>query len=255
MPRPRILVTRAAGQADDLLSALRSQALDPVLVPAIAVEVERRGGPLDRAAGSLHVMDWVVVTSANGACAILRAAERVLTELGSPRWAAIGASTAAVLECEGIEVAFQPRHALGRVLADDLPLRPGDRIVVIRGDLADANVAARLRERGAEVDDVIGYRTALAPGASVALLASALAAGRMDGVILTSGSTVSGLLRLAEAARVDVRSIPAICIGPETARAATAAGLQVVARASSPNASSLAAAAAAAITARPVEFA
>ena len=58
----------------------------------------------DAAARLLHTYDWVVVTSANGARAILKAAERVFTALETPRWAAIGAATGAVLEHEGIDV-------------------------------------------------------------------------------------------------------------------------------------------------------
>jgi hydroxymethylbilane synthase len=243
----RVLVTRTAGQAGDLMSALRDAGLDPVPVPAIAIEFEPPRGELDTAAGLLHTYRWVVITSANGARAILKAAERLLTELGAPSWAAIGPVTRRVLEHEGIEVALQPSQASGIAMAVELPVVAGDRILVVRGDLADEDLAVSLRARGAEVDDVIAYRTREAPEASRSLLRSATADGPIAAVAFTSGSTVRGMVSLAKAESIDVRSFPAVCIGPETAEDARAAGFRILAVATTPDATALAAATATAL--------
>jgi len=248
VPR-RVLVTRAAGQADQLVSALRDEGLDPVPVPTIAVEFEPPRGALDVAAGLLHTYVWVVVTSANGARAILKAAERVLTELGAPSWAAIGPATRSVLEHEGIEVQFQPSQASAMTLAAQLPVHPGDRVLVVRGDLAEAELGLALRARGADVDDVVAYRTREAPEESRELLRRAVADGPIDAVNFTSGSTVSGLVALGRAESIDVRTIPCVCIGPETAAEARAAGFRVLAVSPTPDSASLAAA-----TARFLDF-
>jgi hydroxymethylbilane synthase len=253
--RPRVLIARAAHQSGDLMTALQAVGLDPVSVPAIAIEVDRPGRELDRAAGSLQCYDWVIVTSANGARAILEAATRILTELGSPRWAVVGRATGAVLEREGITVDFQPARTDALALASELPVHAGDRALVLRGDAADGDLARQLRSRGAEVEDVIAYRTRIAPATSRALLRRTLEAGRIDALIFTSGSTVRGLVALAEAEDLDLRSIPAVCIGPETGRAATAAGFHVLALAPSQDAATLAATAADSLTTRPMEIA
>jgi len=212
-----VLVTRAADQAGELVSALRDAGLDPIEVPAIAIEFEPPRGDLDAAAGLLHTYRWVVITSANGARAILKAAERILTELGAPSWASIGPATRRVLEDEGIEVALQPSQSSGIALAVELPVVAGDRILVVRGDLADEELAVALRARGAEVDDVIGYRTREAPERSRALLRAAATDGAIAAAVFTSGSTVRGLVSLGRAESIDVLSMPAVCIGPETA--------------------------------------
>src|SRR5262249_58220600 len=97
---PRVLITRAADQAGELLSALRRAGLEPVLVPAIAIEPAPTGGAVDRAAGSLRPSDWAVVTTPNGAWAVLAAAERTRQarpEIPGPRSAAIGDASCAVL--------------------------------------------------------------------------------------------------------------------------------------------------------------
>lgn len=250
----RVLVTRAADQADDVVSALGDAGLDPVLVPAIEIEIDPPGGHLDAAAGLFHTYGWVVVTSANGARAILGAATRVLTELGIPSWAAIGSATRAVLEREGIAVRFEPSRSTASAIAQELPVRPGDSVLVLRGDLAGDELAAGLRARGADVDDVIAYRTREAPEGSRVLLRRAVADGPIDAAVFTSGSTVRGLLALGRAESIDVLSLPCVCIGPDTAGAARAAGFRILDIAPTTDSSALAAATARALARQPQEI-
>ncbi len=242
--RRRVLVTRAGDQADDLVTALQRAGLAPLAVPTITVEIDPPRGDLDAAAALLHTYAWVVVTSPNGARAILTAAERIRTELGAPWWAAIAPMTSEVLEREGIEVRFVPTRATAAALAAELPVRRGDRVLVVRGDLAGGHLAARLRARDAVVDDVIAYRTREAPERSRPLLRAAAAEGPIAGAVFTSGSTVRGLVSLGEAESIEVRELPAVCIGPETAEAARTAGFRVIAVATTPDPVALAAAAA-----------
>ena len=251
--RRRVLVTRAAAQAGELVMALRDVGFEAVQVPAIAVEVDPPGGDLDRALAQLHTYRWVVVTSANGARAILAGAGRSRTELGAPAWAVIGPATGAILERAGIEVHFQPNQASSGAIAAGLPVLIGDRVLVVRGDLADGNLADALRVRGAAVDDVIAYRTREAPQTSGALIRQAFRGAPLDAVLFTSGSTVRGLLSLAFGEGIDVTAIPAVCIGPGTADEATRAGFQVLAVAATAAARSLALTTAQALTVQPRE--
>jgi hydroxymethylbilane synthase len=236
----RVLVTRAPDQAGELLSALREAGLDPVLVPAIEIEFDPPRGDLDAAAGLLHTYRWVVITSTNGAKAILKATERSLTELGAPFWAAVGPATRLVLEQEGIDVRFEPSQRSGSAMAAELPVVADDRVLVVRGDLANEDVATRLRARGAEVDDVIAYRTQEAPAPSRERLRSTVADGPIDAVIFTSGSTVRGLVALGREASIDVLAMPAVCIGPETGDQARASGFRILAVSPTPDSRALA---------------
>lgn len=237
----RVLVTRAASQAGSLEAALREHGLDPVTVPTIAVAFDPPGGKLDSAARALHTFDWVVVTSPNGARAVLTAAERVRPSPGTPRWAAIGAGTAEILDRSDVPVDFLPSRAEARVLGDELPVRPGDKVLLLRGNLAGDDLPARLEERGAVVEDVVAYRTIEGPPSSRAVLHDALARGDPGAVLLASGSAARGLVALAEAEGVDVGAIPAICIGPQTAREAARLGFHVLATSPDPDPSALAA--------------
>ncbi len=247
----RVLVTRPADQADELISALRDVGLDPVPVPTIAVELEPAGGDLDEAARCIRSYDWVVITSANGARAILKSAERVFTPFEATRWAAIGSATRHALEREGVDVDLQPGQPSAAALAVELPIRPGDPVLVVRGDLADEELPTALRARGAVVDDVVGYRTREAPEGSRSLLRRAFADGPIEALVFTSGSTVRGLTRLATAEAIDVTSVPAVSIGPETAAECRRAGFRVLAVAPSPTASALAGTTAAALGLQP----
>lgn len=245
----RVLVTRAAAQSSDLLAALRAAGLDPVPVPAIEVEHVSPNEDLDEAVGRLHAYRWVVVSSANGARSLLGATRRVGTELGAPSWAAIGPATRRVLEEDGIDVVFQPSQGNSRTMASELPVVREDRVLVVRGDLADEELPAVLRARGADVDDIVGYRTREAPDASRRNLRAAMADGPIAAVVFTSGSTVRGLVSLGHAESIDVRGVPAVCIGPETADEARAAGFRILAVSPSPDPTAIAMTTANALTA------
>ncbi len=247
MRSPRILVTRAPGQSDQLIAALRDAGLTPVAVPTIDVELAPGGGDFDDALRAIGWYDWVVVTSANGAHAVLRAAERVLIPFEATRWAVIGKSTRQIFEREGVDVAFQPSTGSAEALAIELPITVGDRVLLVRGNLAGDRMPDALRARGAVVEDVLGYTTIEAPASSAGLLGQAYRDGQLELVVFTSGSTIRGLIGLADLESIDVLGLPAVCIGPETAAEARRAGFDVVAVSTSPDVRTLAADTAAAV--------
>ena len=238
---PRVLVTRPAGRAHDLLEALRERGLEAVQVPAIGIRVVTEGSSLDAALANVDPAEFIVLTSANGARAVLDAAVRVELEPLMVRWAAVGEATAAVLEEAEIDNVFVPSSPNGETLARELPIRKRDRVLVPRSDIADSLLVEILAERGADVTDVVAYETDEAPETSRPLLAAALDDGPIDAVILTSGSTARGLLALAdEADRERILATPVIAAGASTAAAARTAGFRTVLTAPSPAARDLA---------------
>lgn len=235
-PRPhRVLVTRAADQAQATMDALRARGIDPMLVPAIEIGPVPAGGPLDDALGRIASYDWVVLTSTNGVAALVGAAQRLHGELRGPHWAAVGGATARALTDAGIGIDFQPGRSTGANLAEDMPLEPGQRILTVRGDLAGSDLPERLRERGAVVEEVVAYLTEEAPEASRSLLSAALEDPPPDAVIFSSGSTVRGLLALCPPEqREALARLPAVCIGPRTAEVAREHGFTVASESASP---------------------
>lgn len=246
--RPRALVARPVGQAEGMIEALEAAGVESVHVPAIEIRAAPPGGAFDTAVARVNAGDIMVVTSANAARVMLRAATRMDVAPAVLAWAAVGEATAAVLTAAGIDEVFVPSESTGAALARELPIRPGDRVLLPHADLADRAIAETLRERGASVTDVVAYETREAPGSSRPLLAAALDDGPVDVLVLTSGSTARGLLALAtDEDRARLLATPVITGGPATFAVARELGFGTVLQAASPGAHALASFAAAAL--------
>ena len=193
----RVIVTRPRDQAGPLVARLEALGLEVVECPLI--EIEPLEGPVDVAG-----YDWVIVTSPNGARELVRRARGPL-----PRVAAVGPGTAEALRELGVDPAFAPRVSSQDGLLVEFP-RPAGRVL-----FAAAEGARRgpVDELGA--DFVPLYRTRLVRPERVPAA---------DLVVLASGSAARSFAALG--ARV-----PAVTIGPQTTRAAEAAGVEVAAEA------------------------
>jgi uroporphyrinogen-III synthase len=245
--RARVLVTRPAEGAASVLDTLDVAGFAPVGVATIEVRPEPPGDALDGAiAGAATRGGWLVVTSPNGVRATLAALARRAVQPAAARWGVVGSASAAVLDRTGT-TPFVPSRAVGAALAAELPLSPGDEVLLVRGDLADPGVGDALRARGAAVAEVIAYRTHEGPEASRPLLAAALAEP-VDALVLASGSAARGLVSLAPAAEMGrLLATPAVCIGPSTASVARSLGFRAVTESHEPGPGALTAAVARAL--------
>ena len=235
----RVLVTRPVDQADDLRQRLAEKGIASTSVPTVSIEPVGGDEELARALQSLRPAhgqqpaDWLIVTSANGARAVVDCLHRrSMTLPPTLRLAAVGPATAAVLAAEGHTVHHVPSEFRTVAIADGLGNVSGRRVVLARADLASEDLAAVLRDRGALIEEVVAYRTVEGPRESREPLRRALA-DRLDGITFTSGSTVRGLVALLQSEqRRRAAQLPAFCIGPVTADAARRAGFRpgVVAR-------------------------
>lgn len=233
----RVLVLRSREQAEGLARAIESLGGEAVAYPVIRVADPEDWGPLDAAIRRIGEYQWLVITSPNGAA---RFADRLALPGLSPaalkgvQVVAVGAATARALGRRGIRVDLMPDQFLGRAIPAAMaepvgdrvrPLRPGDRVLMARGDLANPGLAEELAERGALVDDRIAYRT-LPAGGDAEALRQRLAAGEIAYVAFTSGSTVRNLLsQLGGPGGLGAARVA--CIGPETAAVAAELGLSV----------------------------
>jgi uroporphyrinogen III methyltransferase / synthase len=230
---PRILVTRPAEQAGELVALLARRNVEAVSVPTVAIDASRSEPDLDAMLGRLAGADWLVVTSANGAEALGRrlAATGAAIPVGV-RVAAVGPATAEALGRAGIAVDHVPATYRTVAIAEGLGAVDGRRVVLARADAASRELPDALTDRGAAVEEVVAYRTVEGPPHSASALERALE-NRLEGVAFTSPSTVRGLLALADRIGAADRALalPAFCIGPVTADAAGASGFVTVATA------------------------
>ena len=223
----KILVTRAAGSADEFAAELRAAGAEPLLAPTIAI-----APPDDESAAALGVRivetyAWIVFTSQNGVTAFF---ERVWAlghdarALGDTQVAAIGPKTAERLLSHGVRADFVPARFIAEDVAAGLLERtvPGERVELYCAQDARDVLAEILREGGRSVDVYPAYKTSPIIDANIAELA------REAGVwTFASASSVHGLIaNLPDAAALS-REKTVACIGPVTAEAAREAGLNV----------------------------
>lgn len=249
----RVMVTRPAEQAPELISLLAARGMTGVSVPSVVIRHEPAGSPLDAALTTLTGAAWVVVTSANGAVALARRLRAMRRGMPSgTRLAAVGPATAVALRDAGFTVDHVPDEYLTVAIASGLGELRERRVVLARADAATPALADALRSRGAIVEEVVAYRTLEGPPAAVPALEAALLDG-LDAISLTSGSTARGLARLAGSLGADqahaLRQLPSFAIGPVTADAAQRAGFAPSAVATVHTAEALADTIAAALTA------
>ncbi|MGH3978846.1 MAG: uroporphyrinogen-III synthase [Pseudonocardiaceae bacterium] len=230
----KVLVPRTREQAGAMSERLRVHGAVPVEVPTISVEPPRSPAQMERAVKGLvdGRYQWVVFTSTNA----VRAVWEKFREFGldarafsGVKIACVGEATAEKVRSFGITPELLPsgEQSSEGLLADFPPyddiLDPVDRVLLPRADIATETLAAGLRERGWDIDDVTAYRTVRAapPPAETREM---IKTGGFDAVCFTSASTVRNLVGIA--GKPHARTIVA-CIGPATAETATEFGLRV----------------------------
>ena len=234
----RVLVPRTKDQAGVMSDRLAVHGATAEEVPTIAVEPPRSPTQMERAVKGLvdGRYQWVVFTSTNA----VRAVWEKFAEFGldarafsGVKIACVGTATAERVRAFGIVPDLVPNALESQesssegLLAifpphDDV-LDPVDRVLLPRADIATETLAAGLRDRGWEIDDVTAYRTVRA-APPPAPIREAIKTGGFDAVCFTSSSTVRNLVGIA--GKPHARTIVA-CIGPQTAETAREFGLRV----------------------------
>ena len=240
----RIVLTRPRAQAGDFEAHVLALGGDPVLAPAIAIEPPEAWTVADAALRRVETYYWIVFTSANAVHAMAGRAAAIGVSrdaLDTRRLAAVGPATAAAVRAAIREPDFVAATHAAESLAREIPDVEGSRILFPHGDLAGDALPAGLGHRGAFVDAVVVYRTV--PGDGVSAIAAGIRAGTVDAVLFTSASAVRFVAEaLTEpdahdehdsgARSAAPRGLPGwpavMCIGPVTADAARAAGLEPV---------------------------
>lgn len=220
----RVVVTRATDQASELARLLEAAGASVIVVPTIAIEPPADGGAALRSAvAELAAGEWLAVTSANGAAAVLAVIGGPV--LGGVRVACVGPKTAAVFEAAGVGVELLAERYVAEGLVDAFGPGEGTRVLVAQAAGARDVLAEGLSAAGWSVQAVVAYRTVPAELSDDARSEVAAA----DVATFTSASTVQHLV-----AAVGVEGVPPIiaCIGPVTAAAARELGLDVTVEAS-----------------------
>jgi uroporphyrinogen III methyltransferase/synthase len=227
----RILVTRARHQAGALSQLLSQRGAQPIELPAIGIEAIADSAELDAAIGNLSAYQWLIFTSSNGVEAFFQRVEALKLDsraLSGLKIGAIGPATAKALAQRGINADYIPEVYSSEGLLVGLkgyPLR-GKRFLLPRANIADKRLTNGLTRLGAEVHEIVAYRTVASPEAT-SKIREILSSGQLDVITFTSSSAVSHLMAALQGDPTLINKAKVACIGPKTAEAATKAGLKV----------------------------
>lgn len=194
-----VLVTRPAGQGEQLAERVRAAGGEPFLFPTLAIEPVPPSPYATALLREPDAFNWVVFVSAN---AVAHGLPLIVAAGAWPpglRAAAVGAGTAAALRARGVPQVLAP--AAGGDSESLLALTAmhevgGQRVLVIRGVGGRELLADTLRVRGANVEYLECYRRAL-PAADPEPLRVRLRRGELDAVTAASGEALVNLVELA----------------------------------------------------------
>ena len=232
----RIVITRAMTDTEELARELADRGAIPLVFPLVAFAEPEDFGPLDRAIDEFAQFDWLILTSVRAVRAVAgRTSEsgRLLGPAGSTwRAACVGPVTAEAARLAGFPVAHVAETHNGVALAKELGTRlKGAKVLLPRSDKANPDLPAALRQYGAEVTEVIAYRTVKPTDVDRSTLGE-IAFGEIHGILFFSPSAVE---RFAVVSVTSWRSLMSLqhevaiaAVGPVTAKALRGAGFERV---------------------------
>jgi len=195
----RVMVTRAADQADPTYKQLRELGAEPLPYPTIATGeiIDEKGwDALKRCTGDNN---WLAFTSANGVRYFFdqlcgRGADP--RHLGKFKIAAVGHGTNSALSAQGLATDFIPEDATVLTLAEAMLEKfnlKGANIIRVRGTLADDRFEKAVTSAGADCHQLTTYRTfhPVWPDGFKEKLLEHLP----DAIMFTSRSSVDGLAK------------------------------------------------------------
>ena len=223
----RVLVTRRADQAGGLSEHLRGFGAEVIEVPLIQIDPPSDVDAARRSISELAAYDYVVFTSVNAVAAV----EALALEAGiglagvPPRVIAIGPATAEAARGAGLECDELPERFTSKGVLEQLKQRPlaGRRVLLPRSEVGREELPAALRDEGAVVDHVAVYTTSPNPDASSRLRETLPG---LDVVTFASGSAVAAFAAAVPAAWQRPEGLVVAVIGPATAAAAAAVGME-----------------------------
>ena len=231
----RIALTRERENAGLFSKQLERLGAVIYYLPAIRIVPPETFEMLDEAIARIDTFDWLIFTSANAVRGFLDrmvVGGRDVRDLKGVRICTVGTSTARSLRTRGIRADLIPHQFTGegvvKAMKGEMKLE-GKRILLPRAETAREIIPESLKKEGAHVTVATVYRN-IPPDIAEEALQEILVNRKADLVVFTSPSNVKNFVHAAgdKGFGDALHRIKAACIGPVTANAARAAGLDVV---------------------------
>jgi uroporphyrinogen III methyltransferase/synthase len=230
----RIIITRAARQSVELLDKLGQLGALPSMLPLVSFSAPEDYSPLDAALEQLEQFDWIIFTSENAVRAVVKRASvrgNLRNVAGRrSRAAAVGPTTAVAAERAGFFVDYQAKTHSGAALANELGERVRNQSIFLpRSDRANPDLPGLLRAHGAQVTEVVAYRTVTPVNLDREKIA-AIVSGETEALLFFSPTAVENFSGIAgDRTLVDLQQRMAItAVGPITAHELNQAGVHTL---------------------------
>lgn len=196
-----IIVTRSRAQASEFSEKLIDLGAEVLEFPTIDIAAPDDFKPMDDQINQLESIDWIIFTSVNGVDAFF---DRIcdlgkdIRELKGVKICAIGPATAQRVKDVRLKVDCQPPKYVAESIVESLKEMEeikGKRFLMPRADIARSFLPKALIDLGAEVSDVVAYKTIMAEPRDLKVV-DKLKSGEIDYVTFTSSSTARNFVEI-----------------------------------------------------------
>ncbi len=240
-----VAITRPAAQAEEAGKIIEAKGGVPYYIPAIEIKGLTNFAPIKKFITELleDQVDYVILMSTNGVKYLFSAAES-LTETAQLRDGlaktfviGVGPRTAQALTEHHVHVDLVPQKYSSEGLIEYLQGKVicGKKIRIPRTSNAAPTLAEKLREMGANVQEVYVYESALPADEKLkGKFYQDLTSGKIDAIVFGSGLSAKNIFKiLSEKTQMEtIRSVvnskvTTVAIGPTTANALKEMGVKV----------------------------
>jgi uroporphyrinogen III methyltransferase/synthase len=229
----RVLITRARSQASTFAKKIEFLGGEPWEFPTIEIVPPDDFIPMDKAIERIESYDWLILTSVNGVQYFMERMKQLkadIRRLHNTKIVAIGPKTREEIEKNGVFCEFMPEEFVAEAIIEVFKDQDiiGKNVLLPRADIARKVLPETLKIMGANVDEVVAYKTVEGVGDSSELV-KMLEAKKIDVITFTSSSTVKNFVK--KLGNKDISTILdgvlVASIGPITSATAKELGLQV----------------------------
>jgi uroporphyrinogen-III synthase len=240
-----VALTRPSGQAEEAGRLIEAKGGVPYYIPAIEIKPLSNPKPVKKFINELQEskVDFVILMSTNGVKHLFSAAES-LNQTGELKKGlakafviAVGPRTAKELEAYNVPVRLVPEKYSSEGLIECLQekMLSGKTIRIPRTSNATPTLMDKLREMGADVEEIYVYESGLPEDENLkAKFLADLAAGKIDAVVFGSGLSAKNIFRMLteklpmeKLRAIFAEKVTVVAIGPTTAEALLAMGVKV----------------------------
>jgi uroporphyrinogen-III synthase len=232
MNEPAVLVTRPAGQSDELCARLRAQGLHPAVCPLI--DIEPFPEPNARQRSRLLALDecrHIIFVSVNAVRYGMKWVEDCWPQLPLDlNWYAVGEASARALASHGVTVQRPgtEMNSEGLLALADLQQVKNQRVLIIKGEGGRGALRETLQQRGARVDELAAYRRHR-PQLSDGALFGIIEEHHCKLLLLSSGEALHNMVSLLNEEELrQVRQLTVIVPGARVAAIARTSGFSHV---------------------------